>query len=54
MYINIFDSISEMCPANVQDTEITVILGTSHQNGPSALINATCHNYVDKHFKNTL
>lgn len=42
-----------MCSANVQDTKITVILGTSHQKGPSVLINTTRHNYMDKHFKNT-
>ena len=45
---------AEMCPGNGQDTEITVILVSSHQKGPSVLINATYHNYMDKHFKNTL
>jgi len=53
-YINIFRSMAEMCPGNGQDTEITVILVSSHQKGPSVLINATYHNYMDKHFKNTL
>lgn len=43
-----------MCPANVQDTEITVIAGTSDQKGPSVLIIAIRHNYMDKRFKNTL
>lgn len=42
-----------MCPENVQDTTISVILGKSHEKGPSALINTTCHNYMNKHFQNT-